>query len=62
MVYFIAALIVIAIYAFSWAVTVGLLYLISLCFSVSFSFPVATGIWMIICLIQSILSAIFKDK
>jgi len=59
------ALIVIAVLAIalgiSWVITVGILKLISICFGVGFSLPVATGIWLILCLVQSIFSKSSKD-
>ena len=37
--------------ALSWGVTIGIIYLICLCFSWEFSLVGATGIWLIGCLI-----------
>ena len=39
-------------YAISWAFTVGIIKLITMCFSIGFSLPVATGIWLILCLLK----------
>lgn len=39
-------------YAISWAVIVGVIKLITMCFSLEFSLPVATGIWLILCLLK----------
>ena len=39
-------------YAISWAFCVGLMKLITMCFSWPFSLPVATGIWLILCLLK----------
>ena len=39
-------------YALSWGVTIGIIKLIAMCFSVGFSLPVATGIWLILCLLK----------
>jgi hypothetical protein len=39
-------------YAISWAVIVGIIKLITMCFSIGFSLPVATGIWLILCLLK----------
>lgn len=47
-------LILAALYATSWAIICGLLKLIALCLDLPFSLSVATGIWLIICLIQFI--------
>lgn len=58
----IATLIVIAIYAISWAVTVGIIKLIAMCFSLQFSLLVATGIWLIMILLRSIFHATINNK
>ena len=42
----------------SWAVTCGIVYLITLCFGIGFSLPIATGCWLIMLLI----STLFKNK
>ena len=39
-------------YAISWAFTVGIIKLITMCFSIGFSLPIATGIWLILCLLK----------
>ena len=39
-------------YAISWAVIVGVIKLITMCFSIGFSLPIATGIWLILCLLK----------
>lgn len=39
--------------ALSWAVTCGIVYLITLCFGLPFSWPVATGIWLILILLRN---------
>ena len=39
-------------YAISWVITVGIIKLIAMCFSIGFSLPVATGIWLILCLLK----------
>lgn len=40
----------------SWLLTCGIIFLICLCFGWIFSFPIATGIWLILCLLGSIFS------
>ena len=40
--------------ALSWAITIGLIYLICLCFSWQFNLLVATGIWLIMIILKSI--------
>lgn len=37
-----------------WIVTVGIIKLITMCFGWTFKWSVATGIWLIICILQSI--------
>lgn len=37
----------------SWAITCGIIYLITLCFSLTFSWPIATGIWLILFMLSS---------
>ena len=39
-------------YAASWAFCVGVMKLITMCFSWPFSLPVATGIWLILCMLK----------
>ena len=39
-------------YALSWAFCVGIMKLITMCFSWPFSLPVATGIWLILFLLK----------
>lgn len=52
------ALMLIVILAISWILTCGIVYLIFWCFSLVFSWPVATGIWLILL----ILGSIFRGK
>lgn len=44
--------------AISWGVTVGIIYLITLCFGLEFSLLMATGIWLVLTLVGSF----FKSK
>ena len=39
-------------YAISWAIIVGIIKLITMCFSIGFSLPVVTEIWLILCLLK----------
>ena len=41
------------IYGISWALTVGLIKLICVCFGLMYSIKIATGIWIILCILQS---------
>lgn len=47
-------LILAAAYAISWIVTCGIIYLITLCFGWHFSWAIATGIWLIVCLARTV--------
>ena len=39
-------------YALSWVFCIGIMKLITTCFSWPFSLPVATGIWLVLCLLK----------
>lgn len=58
----IVALIIIVIlalvYGASWIITCGIIKLITLCFGWTFKWSIATGIWLVMCL----LSSIFKSQ
>ena len=41
-------------YTISWAITVGIIKLITLCFGWGFSLLIATGIWLIGCILEGI--------
>ena len=60
------ALVVIGILAFayglSWIVTCGIIKLITMCFGWTFNWSVATGIWLIICILRSIFKVTVKNK
>ena len=51
------AMLIALLYAISWITTVGIIKLITLCFGWTFSWAIATGIWLIIVLLKSIISA-----
>ncbi len=38
----------------SWACTCGFIFLITLCFGWEFSWPIATGIWLILLMVRSL--------
>lgn len=48
-------LFIIGLCAWSWALTIGAIYLICLCFSWEFNFLIATGIWLIILILKGII-------
>lgn len=52
----VAVAVIALLYAISWAICTGLIYLICLCFSWKFSVLAATGIWLVICLIKGAFS------
>lgn len=43
---------IVACYSVSWALTVGIIKLITMCFSWDFSLSVATGVWLILCILK----------
>lgn len=49
-------LIVALLYALSWIITCGLIWLICLCFHWTFNWLTATGIWLVILILKSIFS------
>lgn len=53
-----AIIVLFLILAISWGATCGILYLIALCFNITFSWPIATGTWLILFL----LSCFFKSS
>lgn len=52
----IGLLIFVLLYGISWIVTCGIIKLITLCFGWQFKWSVATGIWLVICILKSIFS------
>lgn len=53
---FLAVLVLVGVFAVSWIATCGLVYLVTLCFSLEFSWGVATGIWLLMFLLKNIFS------
>lgn len=53
----IVALTVIIILGISWISTCGIIKLITMCFGWTFQWNIATGIWLIIWLVRSVLSS-----
>lgn len=47
---------VVTIYALSWIITCGIIKLITMCFGLTFSWGMATGIWLIWILLKSLFS------
>ena len=48
-------LIVAFLHFISWILTCGIIKLITMCFGLGFSWLIATGIWLIMCVVQSVL-------
>ena len=44
----------VAFYGLSWIVTCGVIKLITMCFGWTFKWSIATGAWLIICIMQGI--------
>ena len=53
-------LILAACYGFSWIVTCGIIKLITMCFGLTFKWSIATGIWLVICILRSIFNVTIK--
>lgn len=49
-------------YGISWIVTCGIIKLITMCFGLEFSWSIATGIWLIICILRSIFNVTVNNK
>ena len=47
-------------YVISWIITCGIIKLITICFGLTFSWAIATGIWLILCLLKSVFSVTVK--
>ena len=57
---FIVILLLAICYAISWIITCGIIKLITICFGLTFSWAIATGIWLILCLLKSVFSVTVK--
>ena len=49
-------------YGLSWIVTCGIIKLITMCFGLTFKWSVATGIWLIMCLLQTVFKTTVNNK
>mgnify|MGYP004476656143 CR=1 FL=1 len=47
-------------YGLSWIVTCGIIKLITMCFGLTFKWSIATGIWLIICILRSVFNVTVK--
>jgi hypothetical protein len=57
---FVAIIILAAAYGISWIVCCGIIKIIFFCFGFTYPCKKATGIWLILCVVQSIRSATKK--
>ena len=46
--------IIVLLYGISWIATCGIIKLITMCFGWTFKWSVATGIWLVICILKSV--------
>lgn len=53
-------LILVLLYGVSWIATCGIIKLITLCFGWTFKWSIATGIWLIVCILKSIFNVTDK--
>ena len=60
--YLLGCLLVLLLYALSWLLTCGLFYLICLCFELSFTWAIATGIWLLMILARSVFNVTVNTK
>ena len=52
----------ITVLAISWCLTCGILYLAALCFAVSFSLRIATGVWLLLILFSAYFKPTIRKK
>lgn len=52
--FLIGVLVFVFLNALSWAICLGMMYLICLCFSLEFNILIATGVWLILCFIKMV--------
>lgn len=45
--------IIVLCYGLSWIITCGIIKLVAMCFGLTFKWSIATGIWLILCLLKS---------
>lgn len=55
-------LVIVGLVFLEWITTVGIIKLITMCFGWTFKWSVATGIWLIICILQSIFKSNINVK
>ena len=50
----------VALYGISWLITCGVIKLVTWCFGWTFSWKIATGIWLVLCLLESTFKTVVK--
>ena len=50
----------VALYGISWVITCGVIKLVTWCFGWAFSWKIATGIWLVLCLLESTFKTVVK--
>lgn len=55
-------LIIATVYGVSWICTCGVIKLITMCFDLTFKWSVATGIWLVLCILRSIFNVTVRSK
>ena len=53
----IGLLLVVFLYALSWIISCGLIKLITMCFGWTFKWSIATGIWLLTCIVKLIFTS-----
>lgn len=49
-------------FGISWIVVCGIVKLLSMCFDFTFTWQLATGIWIVLCLLRWVVSAAKPDE
>ena len=55
-------LLIAAVYAASWGVTIGIVYLICMCFGLQWSMLMATGVWLVLILVQGVFKGVIDKE
>ncbi|WP_243278103.1 hypothetical protein [Enterocloster citroniae] len=49
-------------YGLSWIAACGVIKVITLCFGLSFKWSISTGIWLILCMLQTVFKTTVNSK
>lgn len=55
-------LLLVVVYGVSWIATCGIIKLITMCFGLTFKWSIVTGIWLIMCLLESVFKVTVNNK